>query len=147
MSYTKNTNAALNKLLISQKFGVLATQGQGQPYASLVAFVASADFKFLTFATQRDTRKYSNMTFEPRAAILVDNRKNTAHDISSAAAVTAVGVVRKVKKSNPLCSLLLAKHPDITDFIESKGCAVMCLDVSSYYFVDHFQKLTEIKPW
>jgi len=146
MPYTKDTNSALNKLLNSQKFGVLATQGQGQPYASLVAFVASDDFKFLAFATQRGTRKYSNMTFEPRAAILIDNRKNTAKDISSAAAVTAVGQVRKVNKTNPLCSLLLAKHPDITDFIKSKDCAIMCLDVSSYYFVDHFQKVTEIKP-
>ena len=79
----KNLNKAkkdLLSLLNSQPLALLATQNQGQPYASLVAFAASDDLKALFFATTRSTRKYANLSSDSRVAMLVDNRSNQASD-------------------------------------------------------------------
>ena len=64
----------LRKLLRTQSLAVLATQNQGQPYASLVAFASSDDLKSLYFATTRSTRKYANLSGDSRVAMLLDNR-------------------------------------------------------------------------
>jgi len=69
-------NEALEKVLTEQKFAVLATEKKGQPYGSLVAFVASEDFSSLFFATMRETSKFKNMTVNPRVALLADDRMN-----------------------------------------------------------------------
>src|SRR5512136_3185486 len=95
----KNINRAkrdLRKLLQSQPLAVLATQNQGQPYASLIAFASSDDLKSLYFATTRSTRKYANLSSDSRVAVLVDNRSNKASDFRWAMAATATGQAREV---------------------------------------------------
>jgi nitroimidazol reductase NimA-like FMN-containing flavoprotein (pyridoxamine 5'-phosphate oxidase superfamily) len=47
----------LAELFDSQRSAVLATQGGGQPYCSLMAFAATGDLRDLLFATLRATRK------------------------------------------------------------------------------------------
>ena len=86
----------LGKLLQSQPLAVLATQNQGQPYASLVAFASSDDLKSLYFATTRSTRKYANLSGDSRVAMLVDNRSNKASDFRWAMAATATGTAEEV---------------------------------------------------
>ncbi len=86
----------LRKLLRSQPLAVLATQNQGQPYASLVAFASSDDLKSLYFATTRSTRKYANLSGDSRVAMLVDNRSNKASDFRWAMAATATGTAKEV---------------------------------------------------
>jgi nitroimidazol reductase NimA-like FMN-containing flavoprotein (pyridoxamine 5'-phosphate oxidase superfamily) len=66
----------LEALLRTQQLGVLSTQYKGQPYASLVAFAATEDAKYLLFATTRSTRKYANMESDSRVAMLIDSRSN-----------------------------------------------------------------------
>jgi hypothetical protein len=51
----------IKRILDSQKLAVLATQRDGRPYGSLVAFAATDDMKNLLFATTRATRKYANL--------------------------------------------------------------------------------------
>jgi len=57
----------LEGLFAGQRLAVLATQGEGQPYGSLVAFSAAPDLRRLVFATARSTRKYVNLRADPRA--------------------------------------------------------------------------------
>ena len=66
----------IKALLSEQRLGVLSTHYEGQPYASLVAFVASSDLGNLFFATPRATRKYRNLSHDDRASFLIDNRQN-----------------------------------------------------------------------
>jgi len=51
----------IKQILDSQRLAVLATQGDGSPYGSLVAFAATENMKNLLFATTRTTRKYANL--------------------------------------------------------------------------------------
>jgi nitroimidazol reductase NimA-like FMN-containing flavoprotein (pyridoxamine 5'-phosphate oxidase superfamily) len=79
-----------------QKFGVLSTHDQGQPYATLVAFITNKEFDII-FATTRTTRKYRQIAADSRAAMLIDNRRNSSFDIANAVAITGSGEVEELQ--------------------------------------------------
>jgi len=135
----------LRDLFSSQSLAVLATQGEGQPYGSLVAFAATEDLKHLLFATTRATRKYANMMKNPRVAMVMDNRSNEESDFHQAIAVTATGPVKEAAGSekDQCLKLYLSKHPHLIDFVSSPTCALVTLEVETYYVVSQFQNVTE----
>jgi len=130
----------------TQKLAVLSTQRSGQPYASLVAFVASGDLKHLYFATARTTRKYHNLEVDPRVAMLIDSRSNLESDIHTAVAVTATGNAGEVRaqERDQGVRLYLAKHPYLQDFIRAESCALIRVAVETYYLVSLFQQVMEL---
>jgi len=136
---------AIKDLLASQQLAVLATQGGGQPYASLVAFAATGDLKHLVFATTRTTRKFANISEESRVALLVDNRANQDSDFHNAIAVTAMGIAREVndRERGHFVKLYLTKHPHLQDFVMSPTCALLNVMVDRYYMVSRFQNVME----
>jgi hypothetical protein len=136
----------LLQLFERQQLGVLSTHAEGQPYASLVAFAVTDDLTQVVFATPRATRKFANMTADARAAMLMDSRSNRVSDFRRSMAATAIGTVRVLRKTKNgrLIRLYLAKHPHLADFVHSPSCAVLCLDVQSYYVVDRFQHVMEL---
>jgi len=103
----------LRDLFDSQRSAVLATQEEGQPYLSLMAFAATADLSCIIVATDRHSRKYANLKADSRVALLMDNRANTAADTETAVAVTAIGRAAEapLEEREALFSLFLAKHP------------------------------------
>ena len=136
----------LKKLFHHQRLGVLATQNKGHPYSSLVAFTASEDLKWLYFATTRSTRKYANLSGDPRVSMLIDNRSNKASDFKRAIAVTATGKAEEVKFDNreTIKAEYLSKHPYLKEFVETPTCAIIRLKVNTYFMVTHFQNVIEI---
>jgi len=136
----------LKGLFSSQRLAVLATQSKEQPYGNLVAFVATNDLKHILFATTRATRKYANISENPRVAMVMDNRSNQEADFHEAAAVTATGVVKEVKGSEKetLLRLYLSRHPYLKDFVSSRTCALLKMDVETYYVVRQFQEVVEL---
>ena len=135
----------LKKMFLSQKLAVLSTQRDGQPYASLVAFVASEDLRRIYFATPNTTRKYANLKADSRVAFLIDSRLNDESDIHAAMAVTAMGSAREIDKAtNDLFMVkYLDKHPYLESFIKSPTCSWICVDIASYYLVQRFQNVME----
>jgi nitroimidazol reductase NimA-like FMN-containing flavoprotein (pyridoxamine 5'-phosphate oxidase superfamily) len=136
----------LRKLLNSQPLAVLATQNQGQPYASLVAFASSDNLKILYFATTRSTRKYANLSRDSRVALLVDNRSNKAADFRWAMAATATGAAKEVDPNEKESALdvYLAKHPHLKEFVHSPTCALCEIRVQTYFVVTRFQHVVEV---
>ena len=143
MEKTSQLREFLKGLFSSQRLAVLATQSKRQPYGNLVAFVAANDLEYLLFATTRATRKYSNISDNPRVAMVIDNRSNQQADFHQAAAVTATGVVHEVEGSEKgaLLKLYLAGHPYLKDFVTSPTCALLKMDVEAYYVVRQFQNV------
>lgn len=131
----------LANLFSSQPLAVLATQGNGQPYGNLVAFAATEDLKSLLFATARGTRKFANITLEPRVAMVVDSRTNQRVDFKRAVAVTATGIVEETESTerDHLLKLYLSKHPHLKKFATSPTCALLRVKVDTYYVVKRFQ--------
>ena len=136
----------LRQLFTDQLLAVLGTQSQSGPYGNLVAFYATDDLKHLLFATTRSTRKYENLIKIPQAALVIDNRSNKDRDFHEAIAVTAIGRVTEVGglEKEKLMALYLAKHPRLNDFVQSPTCALLKIDVGTYYIVRQFQQVTEL---
>ena len=140
--------AKIGELFRTQGLAVLSTQGEGQPYSSLVAFAATPDLREMLFATTRSTRKFHNLAAEPRVSLLVDNRSNREADFREAMAVTAVGRANEVSGGDleALRRVHLAKHPSLEDFLSGPACALVRVRVESYYVVQRFQDVRVLQP-
>jgi nitroimidazol reductase NimA-like FMN-containing flavoprotein (pyridoxamine 5'-phosphate oxidase superfamily) len=145
MGDTTQIEETLKTLFDTQQFAVLATQEEGQPYVSLMAFAATDDLRHLIFATERGTRKYANLANNPRTAALIDNRSNQGSDTEQAIAVTALGETRELDKDQRL-STFVEKHPQLQAFAESPSCALVAMRVVTYYVVEGLQNVREYQP-
>ena len=110
----------IRALFESQKLAVLGTHKEGQPYANLEA--------------------------DARVTVLIDNRSNQDSDFSQAAAVTATGTAQEVvdAKRDEVLATYLAKHPMLEDFVRSPTCALLQVEVQTYYLVRRFQNVMEL---
>ena len=146
MERTAQLREFLKDLFSSQRLAVLATQSRGRPYGNLVAFMATDDLKHLLFATTRATRKFVNISKNPKVAMVVDNRSNEESDFHQAAAVTATGVVKEIMgpEKARFQKLYLSKHPYLKDFVSSPTCALLKVEVETYTIVNRFQNVMEL---
>jgi nitroimidazol reductase NimA-like FMN-containing flavoprotein (pyridoxamine 5'-phosphate oxidase superfamily) len=137
----------LRELFESQPLAVLATQGVGTPYVSLVAFASDEKLKYLLFSTTKATRKYANLLATPSVSLLIDNRKNILEDFRDAMAVTVLGKIEPVEdfELRTMENIYLMKHPYLMDFLHSPTNAFLKVNVEKYIVVSHFQHVVEIK--
>jgi nitroimidazol reductase NimA-like FMN-containing flavoprotein (pyridoxamine 5'-phosphate oxidase superfamily) len=146
MKNTEELSELVKGLLASQRFAVIATQSEGQPYSNLVAFAEADNLRSLLFVTERGTKKYSNTIANKRVAILVDSRTNQASDLSKAIAITALGTIEEVAKDNKgyLSGILLSKHPQLEDFLRKPSSALMRITVTDY-IVASFESVRHLR--
>lgn len=146
MDKQKQLQQQLSDLFDAQNLAVLATQQAGQPYASLVAFVATEDLRYIYFVTPNTTRKYANLIGDKRVAILINSSVNQAADFHEAISVTAVGEAAEVANDNKKAILkkYLSKHPHLEDFVHAPTSALVQITVKSYYRVKNFQNVMEL---
>ena len=136
----------LKDLCTSQKLAVVSTQSGGQPYASLVAFVASDDLRHIFFVTARTTRKFANLARDPRVAVLINSSTNEESDFHEAVSITVTGIAEELKnpERQDILKLYLSKHPYLDDFAKSPSCALIRVAARSYYMVQNFQNVMEL---
>jgi nitroimidazol reductase NimA-like FMN-containing flavoprotein (pyridoxamine 5'-phosphate oxidase superfamily) len=136
----------IQRLFAGQKLAVVATHHSQQPYASLVAFVATDDLKHIDFVTPKTTRKFANLSADKRVAILINNSTNQSSDFHRAISVTAVGEAQEVTggQRERLVDPYLDKHPYLEEFARSPTCALVRVTVQSYYLVRNFQHVMEL---
>ena len=134
MSNPSEAKELIRQIVESQRFAVLATQFEGQPYSNLVAFAEAEDLRSLLFVTSRNTRKYSNTLASKKVAVLVDSRTNQASDLNNAIAITALGTIEEVAADNKdyLSGIYLSKHPQLKDFLHKPSNALMKVAVTDY---------------
>ena len=124
----------INRVLASQRFAVLATQSEGQPYGNLIAFAEAYNLRSLLFVTSRDSRKYSNILVSKKVAVLIDSRTNHALDLNNAVAITALGTIEEANTADKeyLSGIYLSKHPQLKDFLHEPSKALMKVSVTDY---------------
>ena len=146
MDPTQVIQSRLKDLCTSQKLAVVSTHSDGQPYASLVAFVASDDLRHIFFVTARTTRKFANLTKYPRVAVLINSSTNEEADFHEAVSITVTGIAEEIKDSERqnILKLYLSKHPYLDDFARSPSCALIRVTARSYYMVQNFQNVMEL---
>ena len=131
-------SAAIEKVvravLESRRFAVLATEGNGQPHASLMAIASTSDLRALVFGTYRDTTKYRNLERNGRVALLIDGRGDPDSSQGSPVVVTVLGEARELEGAarQEALQMLVARHPELAEFASSPACALMRVDVAAY---------------
>jgi len=142
----KELKNKLTQLFEERRVGVLATHNHGQPYGSLVAFLASDDLVNLVFTTGRGTRKFANLSADPRVALVVDDRRNEAADFYEAAAVTASGRAQVLdgEEAEAMAARFVERHPQLERFVTAPSSAVVRIIVSRYTYVSRFQEVVEL---
>ncbi len=136
----------LRSLLGERDAGVLATSKDNWPYANLVAFAVSDTLREMVFATPRQSKKYTNLTANPRVAILIDNRSNDISDLTDTVAATAIGMTTELDGSERerCLAFYIERHPHLNDFARSPSTAVFLVTVERYIMVSRFQNVVEI---
>ena len=134
MSTPDGSHSLLREIIETQRFAVLSTLSNHQPYCSLVAFAASDDFRRLSFATKRHTRKYSNILDNHKVALLINNSNNNQTDFTQALAVTALGTASEIidESRNTITKTYLQKHQALTEFVNRQDTAVIDVRVTDY---------------
>ncbi|MFC1983228.1 pyridoxamine 5'-phosphate oxidase family protein [Chloroflexota bacterium] len=135
----------VKRLCASQQLCVLATQSEGQPYSNLVAFAETDELRSLIFVTNRKTRKYTNAISNDKAAMMIDSRTNQPSDFNTALAVTALGTVEEVARSehDAIVSIYISKHPYLAEFMNMPDQALMRVKVTEYV-IAHFDRVQVI---
>ena len=146
MEPTEEIQSRLRDLCNSQKLAVVSTQSGGQPYASLVAFVASEDLRQIFFVTARTTRKFAYLTKDSRVAVLINSSTNEESDFHEAVSITVTGTAEEIRglEREKILTLYLSKHPYLEDFARSPSCALIQVATQSFYMVQNFQNVMEL---
>ena len=130
----------------SQMHAVLATDSNGQPYTSLIAYTLTPDMKGVVFATPKSTRKYKNILRNSHVSLLIDTRSNTTKDYMQAESITILGDARPVRKGkewSKSAQVLTKKHPQLTGFIDSPEIALVFVKITRCIHVTKFQTVSE----
>ena len=134
MEEFSDSRELLRELFASQQLAVLATQNEGVPYSSLVAFAETDDLKYLVFVTGRNTRKYAYATRNRMVSVLVDSRTERVSGLNTTVAVTALGTIEEAGPSelNHLSQIYVSKHPHLTDFASGETNVLMKITITDY---------------
>jgi nitroimidazol reductase NimA-like FMN-containing flavoprotein (pyridoxamine 5'-phosphate oxidase superfamily) len=135
------------QLVQDQPYAILCTQGEGQPYGSLVAFAVTEDLSSAVFATPVSTRKYRLLCECDHVALVIDSRYGSSADMMNIEAVTATGRATEVpagSEHDRLSGLLIRRHRQLESFVKSPTTAVFRVDILRYFHVSHFQ---EVRQW
>lgn len=134
--------ARINLVMANQLYGVLSTQGEdGMPHASIIAFASADTLCSIVFATPRNSRKHRNMLARAGVAFFIDDRRENREDLMQVVGIEATGQASELVggERQPYRSILLAKHPQLTEFVDSPDSALIRIAVKAYDVVDHFQ--------
>lgn len=134
-------------LIQEQPFAVLCTQGEGQPYGSVVSYAISDDLTQVIFGTSVNTRKYHLLCANDRVALVIDSRPQQPDQILEAVALTATGQAVEIPRGperDRLAAHLAGRHPKIAAFISDPSTALFRIEVNQYVYVTRFQ---EVHTW
>lgn len=137
----------IRRLVDGQLYGVLCTQGQGQPYGSVVAYATTPDLGRAVFATQKATRKYRLLSECAHVALVIDNRSALPGGLMDVEAVTATGRTHEVAPGPEFeqwSRLLVDRHAHLDAFVRSVSCGLFRIDIVRYFHVTRFQ---EVRQW
>ena len=127
----------IQRVLDTRRFAILATQSDGQPHTSLMAFTPMDGIRHLIVATYRDTLKYRKLLKENRVAVLIDSRTVSDSATPQGIVLTLHGIATEVSSADRAAAeqAHLARHPDLKTFLSSPDCILLRVEVNDYEVV------------
>ena len=127
----------IQSVLDANRFAILATQDDGQPHTSLMAFTPMDGIRYLIVATYRNTLKHCNIMKNNRVAILVENRKESGYATHRDLVLTAHGIASELRSGDheAAAQAHLSRHSDLSEFLLSPDCVLLRIAVTAYEVV------------
>ncbi len=134
----------IQELIENQYFGVLATENNGTPYTSLIAYASSPDLRYIIFCTPMDTQKCRNIQSNPRVSFFIDDRINSPEELYSTTGLTVIGTAGILEKAewNEHVAIYRKKHPYMEHFSSEPSSVFVIMSVDRYITVSNFQTVT-----
>jgi len=128
----------IEDVLKTNKFAVLATDGDGQPHTSLIAITPLRSFRQLVFATYRNTLKYRNLKHNSKVALLIENRDAEMKYLQGSTVLTIIGHTEEIADAEyeSAYKAHLKRHPEMESFMLSSDCALILVIAQSYQVVN-----------
>jgi len=139
----------IRHLVSQQLFCILCTQGENQPYGSLIAFAFTDDLKHFFFTTPIATRKYKLLSECRQVALVIDSRCQHKDDMTQVDAVTITGKATQIQSGADYeqgIDMLKNRHPYLASFLDSESTALFRIDVVRYFHVTRFQEVSQWIP-
>lgn len=143
MSNTKPIREYVEEVLQSNRLAVLATVGDGQPHASLIAITPFKGLRQLIFATYRNTRKFRNLLLNDKVAVLIEGKNEEKSGIQNGFVITANGNAEEIniKSNDTVLQAHLQKYPELLSFTNETDCAFILVNVENYQVVQGIDKV------
>ena len=144
-----NVQERLRTLNKKQRHAVLATDDNGQPYTSLVAFALTPDLEGALFATPKKTRKYRNILKNKKVSFMIDTRSNSTKGYMQSEALTilaAAAPIRRGKQWDEMAAGFIKKHPQLEKFIRAESTALVLAAFTKVLHTGGFQSVTVWEP-
>ena len=121
----------------TNRLAVLATAGEVQPHASLISITPTEGYRKLIFATYRNTRKYQNLVYNDKVAVLIESADVSRSGQQESFVLTAFGHVEamEAKENKIVFNTHLERHPELLSFMQSEDCSLILIKVDSYQVV------------
>lgn len=139
----------IRRLVSQQSFCVLCTQGENQPYGSLIAYAFTDDLKNFFFTTPVATRKFKLPSQCPQVALVIDSRGQHRDDLTQVDAVTITGKASRIQSGADFdrgIAWLKNRHPYLASLLESDSTALFRIDGVRYFYVTRFQEVSQWIP-
>jgi heme iron utilization protein len=137
MSNPKAIREYVEEALRSNQLAVLATVGDDQPHASLIAITPFRGFRQLIFATYRNTRKFRNLATNGKVAVLIEGENEDKSGIQDGFVITAYGSAKEINMdaNDDAMQAHLLKYPELMSFTSEPDCALVLINVENYQVV------------
>ena len=147
MNKQRTIKEYIEAVLKTSGFAVLATEGDGQPHASLIAITPFGNFRQIIFATYRDTLKYRNLSHNNKVAVLIESRVVNVKGLEESVVLTIIGHTEEIRiaENEAAYQAHLKRHPEMESFMLSSDCALIRVMAQSYqvvYGIDEIRWIT-----
>jgi len=128
---------AIEVVLNTSGFGVLATEGNGQPHTSLIAITPFGNLKQIIFATYRNTLKYRNLSNNNKVAVFIEGGYFNMKGLKDNVFLTIIGHTEEISVVGNEAPYLahLKRHPEMEAFMASPDCVLIRVIAQSYQVV------------
>jgi len=141
----------MKRLLQNNDICVLATVSGDNPHCSLMAYVTDPDAGWVYMLTLRTSKKFHNLSRNPRVSLLVDTRVRTGLEArDKIQALTVYGTCRRQQDPqvrDEILGRILARHPHLTAFARHPEIEVLSIRPEAFLLLDgvtdaHYEELS-----
>jgi nitroimidazol reductase NimA-like FMN-containing flavoprotein (pyridoxamine 5'-phosphate oxidase superfamily) len=129
----------MKKIVMDEKYCVLATAMNNKPYCSLMAYAVEDDCSKIYMVTKKDSEKYKNLKSNKLVSLLIDTRASTNE--KSAKALTISGSFSMINDKKILADVknkLRNRHPDLEIFLINDSSCIFAIEIKSFLLLDGF---------